>query len=290
MHHRARFLLLLPAVLVLICFLVLPLGYLVRNSFYLSELGQSPKGAATLANYAELFGDRFYVSIIFKTIWMSVLITASALLAGYPLAYFLWRSVDRWRGVLMVIVLAPLIVSIVVSAYGWTILLGNTGLVNQALLALGLIATPLKMMHTDFAIMIGLTHVVLPFVVLSVFASLERIDPFVREAAQTLGAKKWRVFLHVVLPLSLPGIVSGTTLAFSVSVASYVAPAVLGGSGPNFISTMIYHQLITLMNWPLGSAIAAVLMVVALGLVFAYLRFWSLFGGVAFHGRNAEAR
>ena len=290
MHQRSRLLLLLPAILVLVCFLMLPLGYLVRYSFYVSELGQSPGGAATLANYAELFGDRFYVLIIFKTIWMSLLITATALLAGYPLAYFLWRSVDRWRGVLMVIVLAPLIVSIVVSAYGWTILLGNTGLVNQLLLALGLIAKPLKMMHTDLAIMIGLTHVVLPFTVLSVFASLERIDPFVREAAQTLGAKDWRVFFHVVLPLSLPGIVSGTTLAFSVSVASYVAPAVLGGSGPNFISTMIYHQLITLMNWPLGSAIAAVLMVVAMGLVFAYLRFWSFFGGVAYHGRTAEAR
>jgi putative spermidine/putrescine transport system permease protein len=274
-----------PAVLLLIGLLVLPLAYLINYSFHDAPLGQAPTGGMTLDNYREIFSDAFYARVLLKTIWMSALVTVIALVAGYPMAYFMWRWVRRSRGVLTVVVLSPILVSIVVSAFGWTVLLGTHGLVNQALLALGVIARPLKIMHTDTAILIGLTHVALPFIILSVLAALERIEPILKEAALTLGAPRWRVFWHVVLPLSLPGIVSGTTLTFSLSMASYVAPAVLGGSGANFISTLIYHQLIVLLEWPLGAAVAAMLLITALGLVFLYLRLWSLVGGVALHGR-----
>ncbi len=281
--------LLAPAVLLLVVLLALPLGYLINFSFHEAPIGQAAGGAATLANYREIFSDAYYAKVLFKTIWMSALVTVIALGVGYPMAYFMWRWVRRSRGVLTVIVLSPILVSIVVSAFGWTVLLGTHGLVNKALIAIGLIARPIKIMHTDAAILIGLTHVALPFVILSVLAALERIDPMLKEAARTLGAPRWQVFRHVVLPLSLPGIVSGTTLAFSLSMATYVAPAVLGGSGANFISTMIYHQLIVLLEWPLGAAVAAMLLVSALGIVFLYLRLWSIFGGVALHGRAHAA-
>lgn len=281
--------LLAPAVLLLVGLLVLPLAYLIRYSFHTTPLGQPLTGAMTLANYEEIFADTFYAGVLLKTIWMSVAVTVMSLVAGYPMAYFIWRWVRRWRGLITVVVLSPILVSIVVSAYGWTVLLGTHGLVNEVLLALRLIGKPLAIMHTDAAILIGLTHVALPFIILSVVASLERIDPILKEAALSLGAPRWRVFRHVVLPLSLPGIVSGTTLAFSLSMATYVAPAVLGGSGANFISTMIYHQLIILLEWPLGAAVAAMLLVTALGIVFLYLRLWSRFGGVALHGRAHAA-
>jgi putative spermidine/putrescine transport system permease protein len=277
--------LLAPALLVLVVLLVLPLGYLIHYSFHEAPMGQSATGPATLANYREIFADTYYARVLFKTIWMSAVVTVAALLIGYPMAYFMWRWVRRWRGLITVVVLSPILVSIVVSAFGWTVLLGTHGLVNQLLIAIGLTERPIKIMHTDVAILIGLTHVALPFLILSVLAALERIDPILKEAARTLGAPRWQVFRHVVLPLSLPGIISGTTLAFSLSMATYVAPAVLGGSGANFISTLIYHHLIVLLEWPLGAAVAAVLLVVALTIVFAYLRFWSLFGGVAAQGR-----
>ena len=281
--------LLAPAVLLLVVLLVLPLGYLIHFSFHDAPLGQGASGPATLANYREIFADAYYLRVLFKTIWMSAAVTVIALLISYPMSFFMWRRVHRLRGVLTVIVLSPILVSIVVSAFGWTVLLGTHGLVNQVLLAIGLIAQPIKIMHTDTAILIGLTHVALPFMILSVLAALERIDPMLEEAARTLGAPPWRVFAHVLLPLSLPGIVSGTTLAFSLSMASYVAPAVLGGSGANFISTLIYHQLIVVLEWPLGAAVAAMLLVTAVTIVFLYLRFWSVFGGVAAHGRAHAA-
>ncbi len=277
--------LLAPALLLLVVLLVLPLGYLIHYSFHEAPLGQVASGPATLANYREIFADAYYAKVLFKTIWMSALVTVAAFLIGYPVAYFMWRWVRRWRGLMTVVVLSPILVSIVVSAFGWTVLLGTHGLVNKALIAMSLVAQPIKIMHTDTAILIGLTHVALPFVILSVLAALERIDPLLKEAARTLGAPRWQVFRHVVLPLSLPGIISGTTLAFSLSMATYVAPAVLGGSGANFISTLIYHQLIVLLEWPLGAAVAAMLLVVALGIVFLYVRFWSVFGGLAAQGR-----
>lgn len=281
--------LLAPAVLLLAVLLVLPLAVLIDYSFHHAPLGQPPTGPMTLDNYRELFADAYYAKVLGKTIWMSALVTLIALLAGYPLAIFMWRRVRRWRGVMTVIVLAPILVSIVVSAFGWTVLLGTHGLVNQTLIATGLVTRPVKLMHTDLAIVIGLVHVALPFIVLSLLAALERIDPLLEEAAATLGAPRWRVYRHVVLPLSLPGVVSGTTLAFSLSMATYVAPAVLGGSGANFISTLIYHQLIVLLEWPLGAAIAAMLLVTALGLVFTYLKLWSWLGGAALHGRAHAA-
>lgn len=282
-------LLLAPAIIVVVVLLVLPAGYLIRTSFFIGEAGMPPQGGATLANYAKLFGDTFYVRILGKTLWLSFLVTVAATVIGYPLANFMWRVSKRWRGILTIIVLSPLLVSIVVSSYGWLVILGSTGLINKTLIAFGIVEIPVKIMFTDTAIVIGLTHIVLPFMVLSILAALERIDPLLTEAATTLGADNIKTMWFVTLPLALPGFLAGTTIVFSLAVSAYVTPAVLGASGPNFITTLIYQQFVSLFNWPMGAAIAAMLLVVALGIVFLYVRMFSRLGGPAVNAQNIEA-
>lgn len=285
LSRRAILLLLLPALLVVATALGAPLAWLLRFSLMLSETGMPVSEALTLANYERLLADAFHLRIFVRTLGLSLLVTVLALLLGYPLAKTLWQASARWRGILTIAVLSPLLVSIVVSSYGWLVILGTNGLVNQALLALRLTSAPLKLLYTEGAIVLGLTHIVLPFVVLSILAALERIDPRYAEAASVLGADRWAVERHVTLPLALPGIIAGTTLAFSISMSAYVTPAVLGPSGPNFIATTIYNEFVTLFDWGLGAAMAIVLLALGLGLVFAFLRVVYRIGGVAAAGR-----
>jgi len=279
-----------PAVIVIVALLVLPVGYLIRTSFFVGEAGVPSQGGVTIANYAKLFGDTFYVGILGKTLWLSFLVTVFAAILGYPLAHFMWRVSSRWRGLLTIIVLSPLLVSIVVSSYGWLVILGGTGVINKAIIWLGIVDAPVKIMFTDIAIVIGLTHIVLPFMVLSILAALERIDTTFIEAARTLGANNIWTAWFVTLPLALPGFLAGTTIVFSLAVSAYVTPAVLGASGPNFITTLIFQQFVSLFNWPLGAAIAAMLLVVAMGIVFLYIRLFSRFGGAALHAHAVDAR
>jgi putative spermidine/putrescine transport system permease protein len=155
------------------------------------------------------------------------------------------------------------------------VVLGDNGVLNVLLRTIGLIREPIKLMFTQFAVLVGLIHVELPFMVLSILAALERIDPAMSEAAETLGASRWRTIWHVVLPLAVPGIVAGTTLVFSLSISAFVTPALMGGTGTRVLTTLIYQQFVMAFNWPFGSAIAAVLLLVAVGIIFLYLRVMS---------------
>ena len=272
--------LLTPATVIMVALLVLPVGYLIRFSLFEGEGHIQSLGGFTFDNYKRLFTDAFYLGILGKTVWLSFLTTVISAITGYLLAHFMWRSPKQFRGPLTVLVLSPLLVSVVVSSYGWIVVLGNNGIINNFLQWLGIVDQPIKIMYTDVAIVIGLVHIVMPFMVLSILASLERIDVMLVEAAATLGASRLRAILHVVLPLALPGIGAGTTIVFSLAVSAYVTPAVLGGSGPNFITTLIFHQFVTLFNWPFGATLAALLLAVALGVVFLYLRVLSRLGAL----------
>lgn len=270
---RAIALLLAPALVVLTAFLVLPLLQVLRLSLLQGgSVGLPTETIWTLANYARLLADPFYLKVLGRTLLLAAIVTVTATLLGYPLAHAIWRAPQRWRGALTVFALSPLLVSIVVTSYGWLVLLGNQGLVNQSLIALGVSASPLKLIHNDVGIVIGLTHILLPFVVLSVLAALDRIDPRVIEAAAVLGATRWRCTREVVLPLAVPGLIAGTTLAFSAAVSAYVTPALLGGSGANFIGTAIFNQFMTVFNWPFGATLACALLIVAALVVYVYLR------------------
>ncbi len=275
---RSGVLLLAPAILLMVALLVLPVGYLIRFSFFLGQTGVQTTGGFTLANYVKLFGDGFYLAILWKTLWVSFVVTVISAVTGYPLAHFMWKASKRWRAPFTILVLSPLLVSIVISSYGWIVILGNNGVINQLLQYLGLTTAPIKLMYTNFAIVVGLVHIVTPFMVLSILAALEKIDPLLSEASATLGANRFRTLWYVILPLALPGIGAGTTIVFSLAISAYVTPAVMGGSGPNFITTLIYHQFVTLFNWPFGSTVAAVLLAVALTVVFLYVRVLSRLG------------
>ena len=272
MSRRAVLLLLAPAVLLIAALLGAPLLWLIRFSIHEGQSGVTPTGALTLAHYARALGDGFYLAVFGRTLGLALLITLVSAIVSYPLAHFMWQASPRWRGVLTILALSPLLVSIVVSSYGWMVILGDQGVINQALMALGLVDAPVRLMYTDFAIIIGLVHIVMPFMTLSILAALEKIDPLLAEAAATLGAPRWAVLRHVTLPLALPGIAAGTTIVFSLAISAYVTPAVLGPSGSNFITTLIYHQFTQLMNWSFGAALAALLLTLSLTVVFGYMR------------------
>lgn len=285
-RQTLAFAFLTPATVLMVALLVLPVGYLIRFSLFEGQGSIQDLGGFTLDNYGKLFSDAFYLGILGKTVWLSFLTTVISAFTGYLLAHFMWQAPKRWRGALTILVLSPLLVSIVVSSYGWIVVLGNNGIINNLLQGIGLTSEPIKIMFTDVAIVIGLVHIVTPFMVLSILAALERIDPMLVEAAATLGASRPRAIYHVVLPLALPGIGAGTTIVFSLAISAYVTPAVLGGSGPNFITTLVFHQFVTLFNWPFGAAVAALLLGVALGIVFLYVRVLSRLGAL---GVRAEA-
>jgi putative spermidine/putrescine transport system permease protein len=287
MRRGTALLLLAPAVLLIAALLGAPLAWLVRFSVHEGQVGVAPAGALTLAHYAKALGDGFYLEVFARTLGMALVITLVSAVVSYPLAHFMWQAPRRWRAALTILALSPLLVSIVVSSYGWMVILGDQGVVNRALLATGLASRPVKLMYTDLAIVVGLVHIVMPFMTLSILAALERIDPLLGEAAATLGAPRWRILWHVTLPLALPGIAAGTTIVFSLAISSYVTPAVLGPSGSNFITTLIWQQFTQLMNWSFGSALAALLLALSLAVVFGYVRLLTAAGVFGGPGRGA---
>lgn len=284
---RVLWALLAPALVLVVAALAAPMVWLLHFSLLQSETGIPVSTSLTLANYQRLLEEPLHARVLWNTLASSSVVTVCAILLGYPLALWILRASKRQARVLTLIVLSPLLVSIVVSAYGWLVVLGDQGLLNRLLLGLGAIDQPVKWLYTRTAIVIGLTHVVLPFMVLSLLACLEKIDPRSEEAAAVLGASPLRRFVHIVLPLSLPGLISGTTLAFTIAMSAYVTPAVLGPSGPQFAATMIYNQFTALFDWGLGASMAIAMLAIGLTLVFAFLKIAYRVGGYAASGSSA---
>ena len=277
-------LLVLPGLALLVLGLFLPLGQVLWMSLNPPEPGViAPVAELTLDNYARLMRSDFYLGIVGRTLWLSALTTLLTAVFGMVLGLSVWRARPSVRGMLLVMILAPLLVSIVARTYGWVVLLGDKGALNSVLMALGLTDEPLRIMYTQPAVLIGLVHVFLPFMVLSLLGALDRIDPLLTEAAATLGASRWHVFRHVILPLAVPGLASGTIIVFSLSMSSYVTPALMGGSRSGLMTTFIYQQFSVTMNWHFGATMVAVLLAATLALLLAvvgwsrwYTRQWSL--------------
>jgi putative spermidine/putrescine transport system permease protein len=253
-------LLLLPALALFVLFFLVPLGVLVVNSFhdYSRLTGIIPE--FTLKNYARILGDSFYIEIAFRTLRLAFVTSIVTLLIGYPIALYLTVATPRQRAWIILLVLSPLLVSVIVRTFGWLILLGSNGLVDNAMQAIGLPGVTL--LHTEAAVVAGLANVLLPFLVLSVATSLQAIDPAVPLAAASLGASPWRAFRAVTVPLSLPGVLSGMLIVFSLASSSFVTPALLGGSNYKVLSTMVYQQAMVLQNWPLAAAFAVALVLI----------------------------
>jgi len=261
-----------PACVWFLVFFLVPLALVLRLSFF----GFSPTSGILpslgLGNYLKVFTDAYYLGIFARTIRISLLVTVLALLLGYPEACYLIRLRGRAKALVLVAVLSPLLVSAITRTFGWFILLAPTGLVNRAIVGLGLADAPVKLVYSETGIVIGLTHVLAPFMILAIYTALQRRNPALVSAAQTLGAGPIRTFLAITLPLSLPGIVAGSVVVFTLSMSAFVTPAILGGTRVRVVAYLIYEEFLLSLNWPFGAALALLLVLVTAVVVGAYNR------------------
>lgn len=222
----------------------------------------APHFRINLGNYALLASDDLYIRSLVNSLRIALISTLIALAVGYPIAYAMARAPECWRAVLLTLVILPFWTSFLIRVYAWIGILKNEGLLNAALLKLGLIAKPLVILNTDWAVYIGIVYSYLPFMVLPLYATLEKQDPVLLEAAADLGAPPWKSFWTITVPLSLPGIVAGSLLVFIPAVGEFVIPDILGGSGTLMIGKTLWAEFFNNRDWPLASAIAMVLLVV----------------------------
>jgi len=232
-------------------------------------LWSSIRGAEgfTLAGYARVLGDDYYIKVIGQTLQLALITTAGALILGYPAAFALARAKGWRQVVLFALVFLPLTVSIIVKSFGWGIVLRRDGILNWLMLNLGLIERPIRMIFTEFALYAGMINVFLPFMVLPIYSVVRMMDPRLPDAAATLGASPWFRFTRVTLPLSLPGVVAGVSIVFSLAVAAYVTPSLLMGDRYMTMSMVMAKAFLNLRDWQLGAAMAAVLMTLAVVVV-----------------------
>jgi putative spermidine/putrescine transport system permease protein len=221
-------------------------------------------GAFTLtaAHYAKFVTDPFFLRVTLTTFRLAVVVTLLTIVIGYPVAYYFVRSRSRAKHWIFIAVLSPLLVGIVVRTIGWTIVLGNEGLINNVLRGVGLIREPLALMNSFWSVTVGLVHVLLPFMILSIASVLGKIDQALEESAAILGANPFQTFRRITLPLSVQGIAAGSILVFCLTIGAYITPWWLGRGKVLLFSTTIYDQVLVIIDWPFGSA-AAMLLVAA---------------------------
>ncbi|MGH7566020.1 MAG: ABC transporter permease [Gemmatimonadota bacterium] len=270
-HDSARaWALLAPGTLWLVAFFVVPI--LIMAGYSVMERGTygGVEPGFTLEPYARFF-DPLYLRILVRTFGLAALTTAICLLVGYPLAYAI-AGARRWKYALLFLVVLPFWTSFLVRTYAVMFLLRDTGLVNSALMAVGVIEAPITLLYTPGAVLAGLVYGYLPFMVLPVYASLEKLDPAFLEAAESLGARPAARFLRVTLPLSLPGVVAGCLLVFIPSLGAFLTPDLLGGAKQVMIGNLVQQQFGAARDWPFGAAASFVLMALVLASVYAFLR------------------
>jgi putative spermidine/putrescine transport system permease protein len=270
MKRWAPHLLSLPSLALFGLMVLLPLALTTLLSFQQYDQDKGVQSGFTLASYALVLGDSYYYEIFYRTGWIAALTTLICVLVGAPEAYILSRMARPWRSIFLLVILAPLLVSVVVRAFGWSLLLGPNGIVNQALEWLGLAKA--RMLYTPVAVVIALVHVMLPFMVIPVWTSLQKLDPMVENAALSLNASHWTVMRRIVLPQITPGLLSGSLIVFGLSASALAIPGLLGGRRLKMVATLIYDEYLHELNWPLGAAIALTLLLANLVLMLSYNR------------------
>lgn len=261
-------LLAIPAVLWLFLFFILPLAIVLLVSFMTRGARNLPEFPLTLEHYQRIFGP-IYFPVFIDSIWIAFLTTVICLLAGYPLAFFIsTRKSKLMQQLSLFLVILPFWTNFLVRTYAWRVILGTDGTVNATLLNLGLIAQPLQLLNTDFAVLLGLVYGFLPFMILPIYSSVERFEFRLVEAAHDLGGNDWQAFWRVVFPLTLPGVIAGCILVFIPAIGSFITPDLLGGTQGLMIGNLIQTQFRGSGNWPLGSAASVVMMgIVMIGLL-----------------------
>ncbi len=266
--------LLSPALLFLALFFALPALGLVSYSVLTQAADGTIGLPLTLDHYRHFFATPLYLRVLLTTLKISLVTTAIAIVLAYPVALVMVRSTSIIRQAITIIVIAPLVVSIVVRTYGWQLILGNgpTGILNWLLLNSGITGSPIALLYSEAAVVIGSLHVFFPMMVLPLASALGKIDPRLEDAARTLGATAWRSFCRVTLPLSLPGLTVGCTLVFSLTAGSFVTPAILGGTSGQMLGVLVEQQFLIVYNWPFGAACATVLVAIVLAVNFVSVR------------------
>lgn len=254
----------LPLAAFFALFFVAPLGLLVAISF---ETERQMTGTLGLGQYAAFLTDGLNLAVLRDTLLVGAKATLLCLLFGYPLAWLSTRVTARWQAVLIFLVVLPIVTSVVVRTFAWIVILGRHGIVNEAILALGLSAQPLKLLFSETGVVIVLAQVQMPLMVLPLITTLQRIDPNLESASQALGAGAWRTFFKVTLPLSLPGIIAGTILTYTACVTAFVTQSLIGGSRLLFMPMMIFQQAMDLQNWPFAAAVSVIFMISVLLIV-----------------------
>jgi putrescine transport system permease protein len=216
----------------------------------------------TLDNYLFLIQDRYYAVIYLNSIKLAAISTLLCLLLGYPMAYFIARQPARWRNLLLLGIVLPFWISFLLRVYAWIGLLNTNGVINQVLQWLGLIDQPLQLIYNDFAVYLGIVYSYLPFMILPLYANLEKLDRDLEDAASDLGARRWQVFRDVTLPLSMPGVIAGCLLVFIPAIGEFIIPALLGGSDTLMIGRALWDEFFINRDWPVASAVSVVLMLI----------------------------
>jgi putative spermidine/putrescine transport system permease protein len=257
-----------PYALFLLLLLIVPFANVALYSVHPYSPTKIVLPELTFDNYGKLF-DLYYVRLFTRTLRLGLVTTIVCALFGYPLAYWLARARSQLQTLGLFLLIMPLMVSTVIRIFGWIVILGRKGLVNEALVGLGL--EPVKLLYTETAVIIGLVNIFMPFMVLPLMAAIERIPPSLEEAARNLGANWGQMFLRTILPLSLPGLISGSLLVYSVSISAFVTPALMGSPRERMAGQQIYDEVLVSFNWPSASSLALTLVLLTLLLLFAAL-------------------
>ncbi len=269
-----RTILLLPPYIWLLLFFLAPFGIVLKLSISEAAIamppylpifewadGLIPDFTGTLYNFNFLFTDDLYVVAYLNSIKIALISTLVCLLIGYPMAYGIARAPGAWRNALLMLVILPFWTSFLIRVYAWIGILKNNGIINNLLISLGIIDQPLPMLHNDFSVYVGIVYSYLPFMILPLYANLAKMDESLLEAAADLGARPWKTFLTVTLPLSIPGIVAGSMLVFIPAVGEFVIPELLGGPDTLMIGRILWNEFFHNRDWPVASAVAIAMLI-----------------------------
>ncbi|MBX9457854.1 MAG: ABC transporter permease [Rhizobium sp.] len=258
---------LLPALILIVIFFIVPVLMLLMRSVLEPELG--------LQNYQTLLGSTTYLRIFFNTFLVAGVVTLISIVIGYPVAWLLAIMPVKWSRLVLAIIILSMWTNLLARTYAWMVLLQRTGVINKTLISLGLIDQPLPLVNNLVGVTIGMTYIMLPFVILPLMGVIRTIDPAILRAAALCGATKWQCFTRVLLPLSLPGIAAGALMVFVMSLGYFVTPALLGGTANMMLAELVAQFVQSLVNWGMGGAAALVLLVVTLALYAVQLRYFN---------------
>jgi putative spermidine/putrescine transport system permease protein len=255
-----------PLALFFLFFFVAPLAQLFVLSFHNDTAGL----IWGLGQYAKFLTDPFSLGVLGSTLVLGAEVTALCLLLGYPIAWLYHRVGGRTQTLIILIVLLPLLTSVVVRTFAWIVILGRQGIVNNTLLSLGIIATPLRLLYTQGGLVVALAQVQMPLMTLPLITALSRIDPNLDDASCSLGAGSWRTFFRIMLPLSMPGVIAGCTLTYAAAITAFITQSLVGGGQMLFMPMYLYQQASTLQNWPFAAAISIIFLLAVLAVVTAF--------------------